>query len=125
MKKHKMLCLLGLSIVALAGICIFYLLAQHGISIGCPLYVHTGLRCPGCGNSRAAIALIEGNFITALNFNLLFPLEFGYLLRVLIKCSINYWCSNQFAYRPHHWWVDAIILGIVVLWGIIRNFLHI
>ena len=124
-KRRRVLFLIGLTIASVAAVAVFYLLARKGIGIGCPLYHFTGLRCPGCGNSRAAIALFEGNLRLALKMNFLFPLEFGYLLWVAVCCGVSFLKNGRFQYHPRWAWVDGLILAVVVLWGICRNFWNI
>ena len=125
MKGRRAWILGGLGAAAVAAVAVFYLLAQRGIGIGCPLFLLTGLRCPGCGNSRAAIALLQGDLWGALNRNLLFPLEFGYLAWVAGCCAVGFWKNGRFAYRPRCVWIDVVVLAGVVLWGICRNFWNI
>lgn len=36
---------------------------------GCPFHAWTGLPCPGCGSTRAALALLRGDFTGALALN--------------------------------------------------------
>lgn len=48
----------------------------------CPLYAMTGLACPGCGMTRGLHALLHGDPLGALDYNLLLPailFFFGYL----------------------------------------------
>jgi hypothetical protein len=48
----------------------------------CPLYTMTGYACPGCGMTRGFHALLHGDFLGSLDFNLLLPailFFFGYL----------------------------------------------
>jgi hypothetical protein len=40
----------------------------------CPLFLLTGLYCPGCGALRAGHALLHGDLAAALGFNVLFVL---------------------------------------------------
>jgi len=56
-----------------------YLTQRAGLAMSiCPLKTLSGIPCPSCGATRAALALLEGNFCAALVFN---PLAVGlYLL---------------------------------------------
>ena len=125
MKKRRILILFAFAGVAVAGIAVFYLLAQRGIGIGCLFHEITGLQCPGCGNSRAALALLRLDVVGALRYNLLFPLEFSYLLWVLCHGSMAYLKSGRFRYLPKWVWMDASVLALVLIWGIVRNFIGI
>ena len=35
----------------------------------CPLYFYCGIQCPGCGLTRAAIAILQGNLTDAWHFH--------------------------------------------------------
>ena len=118
-KVHILLLCLGCAV--LAGI--FCLLRHTGHGIHCLIYERTGYLCPGCGNSRAVMALLQLQFREALGYNPLFPLEFGYIAWVYIRCCREYLRGGRFTYRPPVPWMDTAILIIVVLWGILRNFL--
>jgi Protein of unknown function (DUF2752) len=48
----------------------------------CPLYALTGYACPGCGMTRGLHALLHGDILGSLDYNLLLPgilFFFGYL----------------------------------------------
>jgi hypothetical protein len=45
----------------------------------CPLFVMTGIFCPGCGALRAGHALLHGHFLTALDYNALLVLAAPFL----------------------------------------------
>ena len=117
--RHKVL-LLGAAIV-IAGIGIFYILAQHGIAIPCLFNKLTGLLCPGCGNSRAALALMRLDLPAAFRYNPVFLLEFFYLGWVLAHCARAYLQGKPFSYKPPLPLLDIGILILLLCWWIVRN----
>ncbi len=52
---------------------------------GCPIYMLTGLYCPGCGSGRALYSILHGHFLTALDYNPLFVI----LLPLIIYLAIQ------------------------------------
>jgi len=67
---------------ALGFVAWFFNPATAGFFPVCPLYSMTGLACPGCGMTRGLHALLHGDVVSALDFNLLLPpilFFFGYL----------------------------------------------
>lgn len=115
--------ILFISIGVLAAIVLFYILNLNGIGIPCLFHRITGLLCPGCGNSRAALALLRLDFFSALKYNLLFPVEFFYIAWVYFFCCRNYLSGGHFSYKPPVLVVDVIILILVLIWWIVRNLL--
>lgn len=120
-RRKRNLLLLNIAIVM--AIVLFYILAQLGVGIPCLFHIFTGLKCPGCGNSRAAVALLQLDLPTALGYNLMFPLQFLYLLFVYIRCCASYWKGNGLSYHSPCLALDISILAATVFWGIIRNLL--
>lgn len=55
----------------------------------CPLYVMTGIYCPGCGALRAGHALLHGHVLTALNYNALFVVAAPFLAYALAAQAIE------------------------------------
>ena len=108
---------------ALAAVAVFCILAKMGIGIPCLFYQITGWQCPGCGNSRAAMALLRLDFKGALGYNLLFPLEFGYIGWVLFYCCRNYLRGKGFSYKPPVIGIDIGVLAAVLGWWVVRNVL--
>ena len=121
MMKKRWYTLSLVTAAALAAVALFYILARNGIGFSCLFYELTGLQCPGCGNSRAMIALLQLDPLEAIQYNLLFPLEFSYLLWVLVRSCCTYFKTGHFSYKPKYLWLDIAILVIVILWGILRN----
>lgn len=113
--------ILLLSILIVVLVAVFYFLALKGLGIPCLFRKLTGLQCPGCGNSRAAVALLQLDFPRALRYNLLFPLEFFYLAWVFLYSCRQYLKSGRFSYQPPCLAVDITVLCLLLLWWIIRN----
>jgi hypothetical protein len=96
-------------------------LLQSGLRIPCPVYTLTGLQCPGCGNTRATLALLRLDFQSVLRYNLLYPLEMLYLLWVAMISVRNYLRTGRFSYRTPCPALDISFLGLILLWTIVRN----
>ena len=120
-RRHRNL-LLGAGILC-AAVAVFYILARHGIGIPCLFHRLTGLQCPGCGNSRAALALLQWDLAAAFGYNPMFLPEFLYIVWVLLHCARSYLRGKPFAYKPPFLWLDILLLASVILWGILRNFI--
>ena len=81
--KQRGLALAGVSGMAATGLAIGYFNpVTAGFVPVCPLLAMTGLACPGCGVTRGTHALLHGDVLGALDYNLLLPgilFFFGYL----------------------------------------------
>lgn len=51
----------------------------------CPLFVLTGLYCPGCGALRAGHALLHGDVMAALDFNVVLTVALPFLAYALVR----------------------------------------
>src|SRR5690606_20689016 len=86
----------------------------------CPIYLVTGLYCPGCGTLRSMHSLVNGDVAAAFSRNPLIP-----VLLVLSSVVFARWAWLRWRGRPLVWnppnWVP-IVLGVAVLgYGIARN----
>ncbi len=120
-RRHRNLLLAGLGV--LGFVVIFYILGRRGIGIPCLFRRMTGFQCPGCGNSRAVLALLRLDVVAALKHNLLFPVEFFYIGWVIFHCCRDYLRGKPFSYQPPWPWLDGIVLALVLLWCPLRNLL--
>ena len=89
----------------------------------CPLYALTGILCPGCGSTRATHALLNGDLITAFDFNPLMVLAVPVLAFAFVR-----WWSMAFGRsdgsRAEVKLPPQAIYGLfalVVVFGIARN----
>ena len=90
-------------------------------SIPCPIREVFGLPCPGCGLSRAIVALIHGNWQTSIRYHLFAPvflIAFGLLV---VATLAPVWFRPRFI-----GWIDRVesrtgiscilSMGLVVYW---------
>lgn len=119
-RLSRLLALDGLLVLAVGA---FAALAKAGIGLPCLFRKVTGLLCPGCGNSRAAMALLKLDFVGAFWYNPLFLLEFCYIAWVYCVASRSYLKGGRFAYQPPWPVADLLVLVAVLAWGIVRNLL--
>ena len=54
--------------IFLAGLAVYFVLAML-LGIPCPIRYVTGASCPGCGMSRALVALLTGRFALAWHYH--------------------------------------------------------
>lgn len=109
-------CVLGLGI----GYGLFCV--KTGMGIPCVLHEVTGLDCPGCGLSRAVLAIARLDIAAAFGFNLLWPLYAAYFLWGGIAMSAAYVKRGESCALPGKTWMHAVLLSVVVAYGILRNF---
>lgn len=112
--------LLGL-LAVLTAIAGYLVLIRHGVWVRCVFRLFTGLKCPGCGNTGAALALLRLDVPAAVKANPMALPEFFYIGWVLFHCCRTYLKGGRFAYQPPWKWMDIGLLAAVVIWGILRN----
>ena len=94
---------------------------RHGLGLPCPLLLLTGLQCPACGLTRAAAALLHGDFAAAFGHHVLWPLWAGYILWVAVADATVYVRQGKVQFLPGKPWVHGGVLALAVGYGILRN----
>ena len=112
-----------ITVCVAAGAGLYAALALLGIGLSCPIRQVTGLQCPGCGNSRAALALLRFDFAASFQYNPLFMAQAGYILWVYVISCIRYVRGKRPLYEPPLPWMDIVLLVVFLGWGILRNIL--
>ncbi len=105
----------------LAGIAAVNIISAMGSGIPCLFYLVTGLKCPGCGNTTAVMALLHMDFKGAFEANMLFPLEFAYMLWVIIYSTVRYIGKGEGDLFPDYKAVNIPVLVVVAVWSVVRN----
>ena len=111
--------LIGISALAI----LFYTLnpSEHQLFPKCIFYSLTGYYCPGCGSQRAIHGLLHLNFASVVSNNILFLPALAailyHYLQQLLNWKLNWKLPNIFYHKVTPW----VILGIVILFWILRN----
>jgi hypothetical protein len=87
----------------------------------CPLYSMTGLACPGCGMTRGTHALLHGDVVGALDYNLLLPailFFFGYLFVSLFLTAARGRGLSFELFKPKIVWG---FFAVALVFSVVRN----
>lgn len=127
-RKKRCIRLLSVTILSAVGLtCAFLLLLPLGEKSGglCPFRRLFGLSCPGCGTTRALLACLRLDVCGALRYNLLLPVELGYLVWVYAVTALTYLRTGRISYEPRRPAADLAVLTAVLVWWVVRNLLGI
>ena len=97
------------------------LMKRLGGLIPCPIRKLTGLNCPGCGNTRAFAALMQGRFMDSLRLNYAYPAQYAYLFAVYLRGAKSYVRRGRVSLNPKHPVPEYVFLGLLLAWGVVRN----
>lgn len=87
----------------------------------CPLYRFTGFACSGCGMTRAFHALLHGDILGALRFNLFMPvmlLFLSYIFLSLFIYAIKGRAPSVNIVPQRYLWV---LFTLMLVFGVLRN----
>lgn len=97
----------------------FFVKPKDGNLPKCIFNELTGFYCPGCGGQRSLHALLNGHFLAAIDFNLLFILLLPLIIYFMI-CFISgkKYSRSSFIYNAR--FSLAVAITVVSFW-ILRN----
>lgn len=98
--------------VLCAGLLYGYVLVPLGFCIPCPFHLLTGWRCPGCGITAICLDLLHGRFSPAYNWGLALLAPWIGVLAWLERRGPR----SRFT-RALAW----VLLGLLLIWGVLRN----
>ena len=122
--KIKPLLFVAIILIAVAGLALGNPHSDSWI-VKCPLHTLTGLQCPLCGAQRMVHELLHGNIQEAWMLN---PGLFLFTPYFLLLFAGIIWPKLQLDNRLVRFaYLDATIfavIGLLIVWGIIRNVIH-
>lgn len=90
------------------------------VTPGCPIRAVTGLDCPGCGTTRALVALARGDVALAADHNVVTLLLVPVLLVVWVQ-----WLAVTLGRRAAVWQPPSLVVRalpvLIVGWWVVRN----
>lgn len=98
-----------------------FLLILWQVSPPCIIAETTGFLCPGCGGTRAVKSVLQGDFIRALQCNLLLPFFLLIILIQIVLCALKRY-NKSIELLENHALNCRVILGITIAFTVLRNF---
>ena len=89
----------------------------------CNFYKWTGLYCPGCGDTRAVIALMNGDILLSLRQNALMVLLLLILAAMYIELLLKVVFEKRFKSPIFNLKFLCIFLILFAVYSVVRNFI--
>ena len=86
--RRLLLLCIGVAALVLVGVLFRYNPEEIPFFPRCPVFMLTGLKCPGCGTARALHSLLHGDLVQAMAFNPILVLAFPLLVLLLLFPSL-------------------------------------
>jgi hypothetical protein len=112
--------ILAITFLALGGILYFFNPSTHHFYPECQFHRLTGLNCPGCGMTRAAYALLHGEWAAAVRDNALLTGTLAWLLVRGAWFGLNRRRgrrNGEFFPAKHLW----LLLALALVFTVLRN----
>ncbi len=117
---------LSLGGATIAGCAVLAVVPPNGTNLypPCPFLLATGMDCPFCGGLRGTYALLQGDFASAFDHNVLVPVLFGAVL-----VGFAWWSFLRITRgpvsvtwsRPVNRWILPTALALLGVFWIVRN----
>lgn len=118
--KQKRSPALWAGLLLLLGLVYALFVRYTGWMIPCPIYLVTGLYCPGCGVSRMCLALLEGDLTGAWQANPALLLALVPLAALVVWMALTRHRGDN---RPNRGQRLAVwcLVGYFLAFGVLRN----
>lgn len=115
MKKNKYI-FIGIGLVLVLSLYFLFNPTDfHGYFPECPFYKYSGYYCPGCGSQRAIHDLVHLRILDAIGHNALM------IITLFFGTGLYFYSKKKFYQLLYHPKSPYVILGIVILFWILRN----
>lgn len=108
-------------VTAAAAALYYFLYKRFGFGIPCLFNLITGLKCPGCGNTRAIDELLHLRFENALAHNYMMPAEVIFIVYIAARYTYKYIKTGTRSLDAGSEPVAAVFLALLLIWWVVRN----
>ena len=126
LKKYKNYQKVLVILLPFVSIAALWLLAnftlKHAVLPECKFYQLTGLYCPGCGDTRAVIALMDGDILLSLRQNALIVVLLLILAALYIELLLKVAFEKRFKSPVLNLKFLWVFLTLFAAYSVIRNF---
>lgn len=121
MKKRVFIVIRNAAILLGAGLVYAAFVSLTGLAIPCVFHLVTGLKCPGCGVTRVALALLRFDFHEAWIQNRCLILISPLLAVSIVTQLVSYIRTGRYRVGRILTVVNYVLVGLLLLFGVVRN----
>ncbi len=92
-----------------------------GFGIPCPFYKLFGIKCAGCGMTRAIFALLSLDIRAAHEYNLIIIPTLAYIVWFLVRVTLRFSRHEKEPFDLKPYFLHFLMLGTLILYGAFRN----
>ena len=120
-RRHVIITIAAVAIVA-AAVVVYTLFDPAGSAWfpRCPVYMFTGLKCPGCGSQRMVHALLQGDVAAAFRHNAMLLLMLPLLALLIVAEPLRKRCPRLYTGLYSNYVVGTALV-LIAVWTVVRN----